>query len=133
MSSTASAGRPSFLRQAFAEGAGDVPLYALLGLAFVLRVLFLHDSGFHNDVQAFESWSITLTEHPLNQFYNSTSFADYPPGYFFVLLLVGWFYKALVALKFISITSWGVLGVLVKLPAVFMDLVDAWLIYSIVR
>jgi Gpi18-like mannosyltransferase len=133
MSSTARAGRPTFLRQAFAENASNAPLYALLGLAFLLRLLFLRDSGFHNDVQAFESWSLTLTEHPLNEFYSASPFADYPPGYFFVLLLIGWFFKALAALKLISITSYPVLGVLVKLPAVFMDLVDAWLIYTIVR
>src|SRR5471030_2569085 len=133
MSSTVRAEQPAFIRQAFAEGAGNAPLFALLGLGLVLRLLFIRDSGFHNDVSAFESWALTLTEHPLDKFYTSTSFADYPPGYFFILLVVGWLFKGLVALKLVAPSAYPVLAVLVKLPAVLMDLVDAWLIYAIVR
>ncbi|MFN2459568.1 MAG: phospholipid carrier-dependent glycosyltransferase, partial [Candidatus Velthaea sp.] len=94
---------------------------------------FIGGSGFHNDISAFEAWALTLTEHPLNQFYASTSFADYPPGYFFVLLVVGWIFKGLVALHVVARDAYGVLGMLAKLPAIAMDLVDAYLIYAIVR
>ena len=114
-------------------GAVNAPLLIILGVGLLLRLCFIFGSGFHNDIAAFQSWSLTLTEHPLSQFYASTSFADYPPGYFFVLLIVGWIFKGLVALKIVTPTAYPVLALLVKLPAIFMDIVDAWLIYAIAR
>jgi predicted membrane-bound dolichyl-phosphate-mannose-protein mannosyltransferase len=109
------------------------PMLVLLVGGFVVRMLFIGASGFHNDISAFEAWSLVLTEHPLNQFYASTSFADYPPGYFFVLLGIGWFYKGLIGLHLIAPASYGVLAKLVKIPAIAMDLVDTWLIFALVR
>ena len=109
------------------------PLFAILGVGLLLRFAFIGASGFHNDIAAFEAWSLVLTEHPLSQFYQSTQFADYPPGYFFVLFVLGWIYKGMVGLHLIAPSAYGVLGMLVKLPAIFMDLVDAYLIYVIVK
>lgn len=125
--------RATFAERAPAAISALGPLAAILFAGLVLRLLFIGGSGFHNDIQAFEAWALTLTEHPLDQFYASTSFADYPPGYFFVLFVVGWFYKALVAAHAIAPGAYGVLGMLVKLPAIVMDLVDAALLYAIVR
>ena len=110
-----------------------VPLVAMLVAGFALRMLFIGASGFHNDISAFESWALTLTQHPLSRFYQSTSFADYPPGYFFVLLVIGWIFKGLIGLHIVTATDYGVLAKLVKLPAIVMDLVDTWLIFALVR
>ncbi|GAC1423409.1 MAG: hypothetical protein NVSMB5_17270 [Candidatus Velthaea sp.] len=130
--SSASARTQPFASQGALEGSLG-PLFAILVAGLVLRLAFIGGSGFHNDISAFESWALTLTEHPLNQFYQSTSFADYPPGYFFVLLVIGWIYKGFVGLHLIAPSAYGVLGMLVKLPAIAMDLVDAYLVYAIVQ
>ncbi len=131
MSTSASA--PAFVkRDQTVSGVGG-PLLAILGVGLAIRLLFLPASGFHNDLQAFEAWALTLTEHPLRDFYSSTTFADYPPGYFFVLILVGWLYKALVAVHLISPDAYNVLGMIAKLPAIAMDTVNAWLLFVIVR
>jgi hypothetical protein len=61
------------------------PLIAILCAGFVVRVLLLPSTGFHNDVSAFEAWTLTLRDNPPWDFYGKTSFADYPPGYFIVL------------------------------------------------
>ncbi len=96
----------------------------------MLRLLFIHGSnGFKNDVSSFEAWALTLAEHPLREFYAKAGFADYPPGYFFILWLIGHAYKLVVH----NDPSWTLLKYAVKLPAVVMDLVDAWLLYAIVR
>ena len=110
---------------------GTGPLLAILGIGLAVRLFFLPASGFHNDLQAFEAWALTLTEHPLRDFYRTTSFADYPPGYFFVLLVVGWVFKGLVAVHAVAPDAYNVLGMLAKLPAIAMDLVDTWLLYAI--
>ncbi len=103
-------------------------LWLLLAAGFLLRLLFMGNEGFRNDVSSFEAWAITLATHPLWQFYGSTSFADYPPGYFYVLWIVGHVYALLSPHG-----NLDVLKYLVKLPAVLMDLADAALLFAIVR
>jgi len=51
-------------------------LWLLLAAGFVLRLLFMGNEGFRNDVSSFEAWALTLANHPFSQFYSSTSFAD---------------------------------------------------------
>ncbi len=104
-------------------------LGAILFAGFLIRLLFIHADGFKNDVGTFESWALTLAEHPLRDFYDKAGFADYPPGYFFVLWGVGHAYKFLVH----DDPGYGILKIFVKLPAIFMDLVDGYLIFAIVR
>lgn len=104
-------------------------LAGLIGLGLVLRLFFINADGFKNDVSTFESWSLTLSEHPLREFFAKAGFADYPPGYFFVLWFVGHAYKLLVH----SDATYAALKIAVKLPSIVMDLVDAALIYAIVR
>ncbi len=103
-------------------------LWLLLAAGFVLRLLFMGNEGFRNDVSSFEAWAITLASHPFWQFYSSTSFADYPPGYFYILWVVGHLYNLLSPHG-----NLDVLKYLVKLPAVLMDLADGALLYVVVR
>ncbi|HEY5348453.1 MAG TPA: hypothetical protein VIJ64_01940, partial [Candidatus Lustribacter sp.] len=111
------------------------PLAAILVAGLVIRLLLLPSLGFHNDVSAFEAWTLTLKDNPPWQFYAKTTFADYPPGYFIVLWALGGIYAALGHLHVIGTndSSYFALRLLVKLPALAMDLVDAVLIYAIVR
>jgi len=101
----------------------------LLLLALLVRLLFIRAEGFTNDISTFESWALTLADHPLSQFFTTAGFADYPPGYFYVLWFVGHLYRLLVH----SDPTYGILKIFVKLPAVVMDLVDAALVFAIVR
>jgi Gpi18-like mannosyltransferase len=100
----------------------------LIAAGFVIRLLFMGSEGFKNDVQSFEAWAMTLSSHPFSQFYASTSFADYPPGYFYVLWVVGHLYSVLAPHGNMELLKY-----LVKLPAVIMDLVDGALVFAIVR
>jgi 4-amino-4-deoxy-L-arabinose transferase-like glycosyltransferase len=115
-----------------AEGARNSTALALAGMlfvAFVVRFVLIGADGFKNDVSTFESWSLTLAEHSLRDFYAKAGFADYPPGYFFVLWIVGHVYRLLVH----SDPDYRYLKLAVKLPAILMDLVDSALIFAIVR
>ncbi|HKU68776.1 MAG TPA: phospholipid carrier-dependent glycosyltransferase [Candidatus Baltobacteraceae bacterium] len=100
----------------------------LIAAGLVIRLLFMGNEGFSSDVSTFEAWALTLAQHPFSEFYASTKFADYPPGYFYILWLVGHLYAAIAPHGNIELLKY-----LVKLPAVVMDLVDGWLIYAIVR
>jgi Gpi18-like mannosyltransferase len=104
---------------------------ALLGMLFARlpRPLVLHQRRrFPQRRLDVRSWSLTLAEHPLREFFAKAGFADYPPGYFFVLWFVGHAYKLLVH----SDPTYGMLKIFVKLPGIVMDFVDG-LIYAIVR
>jgi Gpi18-like mannosyltransferase len=104
-------------------------LGALLLVALLVRLFFITSDGFKNDVVTFEAWALTLAEHPLNQFFAKAGFADYPPGYMYVLWIVGHLYKLLVH----SDPTYGILKIFVKLPGIIADLIDAALIFAIVR
>jgi dolichyl-phosphate-mannose--protein O-mannosyl transferase len=112
---------------------GLAPLWAILGAGLVLRLLFLGSSGFHNDVSAFESWTLTLRDNPPWMFYAKSGFADYPPGYFVVLWVLAKLYALIPGVGAEASHGWPILRVLVKLPAIAMDLVDAGVIFLIVR
>ncbi len=101
----------------------------LLFAALVVRMLFIASAGFPNDVAAFEAWSMTLADHPLQEFYAKAGFADYPPGYFYVLWICGHLYRALVH----SDPTGSAIKFIVKMPGILCDLVDTALIYAIVR
>src|SRR5579885_418591 len=103
-------------------------LWLIAAAGFVVRLLFMGNEGFRNDVSSFEAWAITLAQHPFWEFYNSTSFADYPPGYFYILALVGHVF-AIVSPH----NNYDILKYLVKLPAVLVDLADGVLLFAIVR
>ncbi len=69
--------------------------------------------GFDVDIGCFTSWMQTARDHGFTQFYGTTGFCDYPPGYIAVLRLFSVF---------------GVNSFTVKLPSVFFDTVTAIMI-----
>jgi Gpi18-like mannosyltransferase/predicted membrane-bound dolichyl-phosphate-mannose-protein mannosyltransferase len=126
--STTKAGLQTGVRTEERTASSLLRISLLLALGFVLRLLFMGNEGFKNDVSSFEAWALTLVSHPFSAFYESTSFADYPPGYFYILAAVGHVYQLIAPHG-----NYDVLKYMVKVPAVVMDLVDGVLLYAIVR
>jgi predicted membrane-bound dolichyl-phosphate-mannose-protein mannosyltransferase len=127
-----SALRSSTSALAGAESSGTSTSLALAGMLFVallVRLVLINADGFHNDVSTFESWALTLADHPLREFFAKAGFADYPPGYFFILWIVGHAYRALVH----SDPTYSLLKIAIKLPAILADLLNAYLVFAIVR
>ncbi len=96
----------------------------LLALGLALRVIIaylLPGSGFGVDLNAFRFWASDLAQHGPYGFYDRGFFADYTPGYLYVLWLVGIVGQAL-----------GGIGDLIKAPAIVADIAVAYLIYSMV-
>ncbi|MDQ2991584.1 MAG: glycosyltransferase family 39 protein, partial [Candidatus Eremiobacteraeota bacterium] len=105
-------------------------LIALLAIALLVRLAFVLNAGFSIDVGDFEAWASQLAGGTFATFYptGGHGFADYPPGYLYVLWLVGHVY-ALLAPHGNS----GLFLALVKAPAILMDLFDAAVLYALVR
>ena len=102
-------------------------LPALIVVGLLIRLPFLGDDGFKADVQTFEAWTIALVDHGFANFYGQAGFADYPPGYFYILALVGGIWDLFRAHD----PGFATLKVLVKLPAVLADLGVGYLLYLI--
>ena len=120
-----SAGAPVKTRSS--ESIVSWALPGLLVAGFVIRLLFIGNEGFKTDVDTFEAWAGMLATHGFANFYTSGGFADYPPGYLYILGFVGWLWHALFN------GNYTVLKVLVKLPAVLADLGIGVLVFGIVR
>lgn len=116
-------------KRSYKDTATRWALPALLVAGLFLRLLLIRAGGFQTDIMTFEAWTISILDHGLANFYKSTQFADYPPGYFYILSLVG--------------AVWGpfrahdpnnaLLAVLVKFPAIMADIGVGWLIFAICR
>ncbi len=104
-------------------------LPAILVAGALLRLLFITNEGFKNDVSSFEAWAIALAQHPFWQFYPKIGFADYPPGYYYVLAVMGTIWNVFFAH---ADPGYTFLKILIKLPAIAADLLVTLLIYRIV-
>ncbi|NOU82600.1 phospholipid carrier-dependent glycosyltransferase [Paenibacillus sp. LMG 31459] len=101
-------------------------LYVLFGVAFILRIwIGLTAQGYQNDMNTFMAWSHRLTDLGPGKFYEEGYFADYPPGYLYVLYLL-----SLLRGLFNFAGGSGAETVLYKLPAIISDLVLGWIIYK---
>lgn len=99
-------------------------LVLLLGTALVVKLFFAGFAPFRTDMNSWIGWGNQLVEYGIPNFYNSTSWTDYTPGYFYILWLVTWIQKlALPGL------SGGALDFYYKLPIILADLACGFLIY----
>lgn len=104
-----------------------LPTLLLVGL--LVRLAFLGADGFKTDVQTFMAWTISLVDHGLGSFYGKTGFVDYPPGYFYILALLGHIWQIFRA----GDGQLALLKLLVKMPAVLADLGVGVLLFAIAR
>src|SRR6266511_590545 len=83
-------------------------------VALLVRALLAPHFGFYGDLRLFRMWAERLADVGPHKFYIRGQFADYPPGYLYILWLMG---KLSAAPGYL----------LLKLPAIFADLALAWL------
>ena len=107
-------------------------LAAILVAGLVLRVfiaaVYLPQSGLANDIGSFQAWGQRMADVGPGGFYEADYFADYPPGYLYVLWFLGTVGAALAPLVGQDAT-----GGLVKIPGILSDIGVAWLLFEIAR
>ncbi|RKY15909.1 MAG: hypothetical protein DRQ55_18940, partial [Planctomycetota bacterium] len=79
-------------------------------------------AGFESDLGLYGAWATAMAEHGPGGFYDSVSFADYPPVYLYVLWAVG-----------LLAGPGGDPGELIKLPPILLDIGVGYVIYRLVR
>ena len=95
-------------------------LIAMFAVAFILRLLVAPHAGVYGDLRLYQRWADRLADVGPRHFYAEGQFADYPPGYLYVLWLIG---------KLSATPGY----LLLKLPAILADLGLAWIARHIRR
>jgi 4-amino-4-deoxy-L-arabinose transferase-like glycosyltransferase len=98
-------------------------------LRVVVGGLLLPLSGFRIDGGDFTAWATRLADLGPGAFYETGYFSDYPPGYLYVLWLLGSVGQALLPLT----AGFDVTGALVKIPGVLADAGVAWTLFAFSR
>jgi Gpi18-like mannosyltransferase/4-amino-4-deoxy-L-arabinose transferase-like glycosyltransferase len=103
-------------------------LHAVLLALLVAKILVAPHFQYRVDVGSYSAWAMKLAAEGPARFYAPGYFADYPPGYMYVLWAVGLLGKLLRA-------SWQTNGflTLLKLPALLADLAVARLLFARLR
>ncbi len=98
-----------------------------IGLALFVRLfLAITTKGFDTDISCFYSWATRVFEGGFSAFYSPDVFTDYPPGYIYVLYVLG----AIFHYCKITYLSPAML-ILIKLPNILCDIMAGALIYRI--
>lgn len=104
-------------------------LLLLLTVAFIGRLaLALTIRGYGVDMSCFEGWASRMVETGPVGFYAEDSFCDYPPGYLYVLWLIGGLIQ-LMGIPYDGPFTW----LMIKLVPMLMDMGCAYLIYKMCR
>lgn len=109
------------------EQQGKYLLWAILAAAGILRIIVAGSyRGYDVDMNCFMGWSTMIYENGFHKFYYlENAFTDYPPGYMYVLYVIGWMRAVF------GLSDGTAAIILTKLPAIIADLATACLIYKI--
>lgn len=99
-------------------------LLVLLGLKMAVAPYF----GYRFDIDTYKAWALRLAEVGPADFYAPNYFCDYPPGYLYVLWIVGGVHR------WMNIDASGAISTLIiKLPGLIADLLSTAVLYALLR
>lgn len=98
-------------------------LFALIGL--IIRLFLALLPGFEFDINAWFAWAIRLYDLGFAKFYSNEVWTNYTPGYLYILYFLGWLNDLfnLSSIQFLY---------LLKLPAIFTDIILGYFVYKII-
>lgn len=82
--------------------------------------------GHETDMNCFSGWSTMIFKDGMSAFYSSDTFTDYPPGYMYVLYVIG-------AIRSFLPISGGGLDILLKTPAIVCDMITGVFVYNLAK
>ncbi len=100
-------------------------LILLIAAGLILRMVwgFMY-KGHDTDIGCFTAWASSVFEKGIPNFYKGEGFTDYPPGYMYILYVIG-------AIRHLFNISGKGYYLLVKMPPIIADLLSGVLIYKI--
>ena len=82
--------------------------------------------GYEVDVNCFLAWADMIFENGIGKFYSLDAFTDYPPGYMYILFVIGGIRSVFHIVQTSTLSI-----VLTKLPAILSDMAIGYLVYKI--
>jgi dolichyl-phosphate-mannose-protein mannosyltransferase len=117
------------------QAASTWTLLLVLGAGLALRLLLayvlLPNSGLVGDLNLYSDWAITMANVGPGDFYKTIGFSDYPPGYLYVLWLIGEIGRIVAFSANVDVVA--ATTSLLKLPPILLDVCAAFMLYHIVR
>lgn len=102
-------------------------LLLLMVAAFITHVIFAAAyTGYEVDMHCFSWWSDAVFENGVGKFYSLDAFTDYPPGYMYVLYIIG-FLRKITGLTGLTPAA----CVLLKMPAMLCDLGIGYVVFRV--
>ncbi len=109
------------------KGKGLALVLAVLIFALIIRIYMgLMITGYASDMSCWTAWSHAAAGKGLFEIYSDMSFIDYPPGYVYILHILG----SIGNLTGMECGS-AAYNLLLKMPSIIADLIMAWIIYRI--
>jgi dolichyl-phosphate-mannose-protein mannosyltransferase len=106
-------------------------LIGSLALRLLLAYVIVPDSYISGDVDLYAYWAKLISDVGPGDFYAKASFADYPPGYLYVLWLIGEVGQSIAASAHTDAQS--LILSLVRIPSMLLDVCAGLLLYLIAR
>ncbi len=98
--------------------------YGILLIGIIIRiVLSMTIRGYPNDISCWIGWSNACNEHGLFNVYQSVDFLDYPPGYMYVLNILGFL------MNLIGPMPENLQWLIVKIPPITADIILSIIIF----
>ncbi len=118
---------PSIGKKSLKNGGNAMYITAMTAAALILRlILAAVYKGHETDMNCFIAWSGAVFDNGISKFYTLDMFHDYPPGYMYVLYVLG-------AINRVCNLQGGALYILIKLPAIIADIISGVIIYKIAK
>ena len=107
---------------------GNISVAILASLVVSVLFTFIHE-GHPTDINCFKGWADMLYHGGLSNFYTAKdSFTDYPPGYMYILWILGW----LRSFFGVAYHSYDYLFI-IKMPAIIANLITGGFVYALAR
>ena len=101
--------------------------YFFVFVGLILRIIIAPIiEGHPTDISCFKAWADIAARQGLSNFYKADMFVDYPPGYIYILYVLGYI-RNLFSLNFNS----AVFTTLLKLPAILADIFSSIIIFRL--
>lgn len=116
-----------YLKNGLFDRSDNNAMYIIGVMLFAVVVHFVCAAsypGHKTDMNCFSAWASMIYKNGISNFYTSNSFHDYPPGYMYVLYIIG-------AIK--SLFNLSSAYTLVKTPAIICSLLTGGLLYNLAR
>ena len=117
--------KPSLAKEANSKKSLWALSMILIGTFIIRLIVACTVEGHSTDITCFKSWADMVFKDGFSRFYTSDSFTDYPPGYMYVLYVIGTI-KALFNLAYDS----AVYTLIIKLPAIICDTITGFALYK---